>query len=64
MLVRDRDASSHRWLTIRGTPSPVFPEMLILKGFKSCVSEVLIPQGLRRHFGEVRIANELGVILA
>jgi hypothetical protein len=64
MLVRDSDASSHRWLTIRGTPSPVFSEVLILKDFKSFVSEVLIPQGLRRHFGELRIANGLGTIFA
>jgi hypothetical protein len=60
MLARDSDASSLRWLTMGGTPSPVFSEMLILKGFKSCVLEVLIPQGLRRHFGELRIANGLG----
>ena len=46
------------------TPLPVFSEVLILKGFKSFVLEVLIPQGLRRHFGELRITNELGAIFA
>ena len=64
MLARDSDASRHRWSTIGVTPLPFFSEVLILKGFKSCVSEVLIPQGLRRHFGELRITNELGAIFA
>ena len=46
-------------------PSPrFFSEVLILKGFKSFVLEVLIPQELRRHFGELRITNELGAIFA
>jgi hypothetical protein len=34
MLARDSDASSHRWLTISGLPTPFFAELLNLKGLK------------------------------
>ncbi len=38
------------WSTMAATPSPVFSEVFILKGFKSCVLEVRIPKGLRARF--------------
>jgi hypothetical protein len=43
-----------------GGPPGVFPEMRILKDFKSCVLEVRISQELRACFAEVRILNGLG----
>ena len=40
-------------------PPPVFSEVFILKGFKSCVLEVRILKGLQVCFSEVRIPKEL-----
>ena len=42
-----------------GAPPPVFSEVFILKGFKSCVLEVRILKGLRVGFAEVRILKDL-----
>ena len=41
------------------TPSPVFSEVFILKGFKCCVLEVFILSGLRAGFMEVRILKRI-----
>ena len=37
------------------TPTPVFSELHILKGFKCCALKLRILQGLEVDFGEVRI---------
>src|SRR4029077_11239167 len=47
------------WLAMTGPPTPVFSQVFILKGFKSCVLEVRIPKGLRAGFAEVRIVKDL-----
>jgi hypothetical protein len=44
----------------RGAPTPVFLELHILKGFKSCVLKLRILKGLGVCFAEVRILRELG----
>ena len=40
-------------------PTPVFSEVFILNGFKSCVLEVWILKGLEASFAEVRIVKDL-----
>jgi len=42
-------------------PTPVFSEVFILKGFKSCVLEVRILQELQARFSEVRIIRDLAI---
>lgn len=44
----------------RGTPLGVFPQVRILQGFKSFVSEVRIPKGLEVRFAEVRFPEISG----
>ena len=58
--------SGEQWMTklsevdfVPPPPPPVFSEVFILKGFKSCVLEVRIPKGLRTCFSEVQILKEL-----
>jgi hypothetical protein len=62
--VRSRGARRRRrlkgiWLEGGGPPPPVFSEVFILKGFKSCVLEVRILRDLQAGFAEVRILKEL-----
>jgi hypothetical protein len=42
-------------------PPGVFPQLQILKGFKSCVLKLRIPKGLLSRFSEVRILWMLAV---
>jgi hypothetical protein len=49
------------WLTMRGPLPPVFLQMHILKGFKSCVLKLRILKGLRALFAKVRILLGLRV---
>ena len=60
----DSSVSETAWLDVRGarmrgTPTPVFSEVFILKGFKCCVLEVFILNSLWADFMEVRIIKDL-----
>ena len=61
MVVLDKNRSTDFWLTMRVAPPPVFSEVFILKGFKSCVLEVRILKGLGACFSEVRILKDLAI---
>ena len=49
-----------RGMGLRHPPTPLFLQVFIPKGFKSCVLEVLILGELQAVFAEVRILNGLG----
>jgi hypothetical protein len=46
----------------RRSPSPLFSQLHILKGFKSCVLKLRILQELPAHFAKVRILKGIAAV--